>query len=107
MAASKLRPYFQAYTIVVQTDKPLRKAMNNLKATKRLVLWAIKLDEFDILYRPRTVIKAQALANFAARFTIKEDEDEGSTPWMIRTNGFSNQHVGELGLYYIHQRWIW
>ena len=27
--ARKLRPYFQVHTIVVQTDKPLRKAMNN------------------------------------------------------------------------------
>lgn len=98
MAASKLKPYFQAHIIVVQTDKLLRKAMNNPEATKRLVLWAIKLDEFDILYRPRTVIKAQALANFVAKFTIKEDEDGGSTPWMIRTNGFSNQHVGGIGV---------
>ena len=32
IVACKLRPYFQAHTIVVQTDKPLLKTMDNLKA---------------------------------------------------------------------------
>ena len=32
IAAQKLKPYFQAYTIIVLTDKPLRKAMNSLEA---------------------------------------------------------------------------
>ena len=56
--ARKLRPYFQAHTIVVQTDKPLRKTMDNLEATERLVLWAIKLSKFDIRYLPRIAVKA-------------------------------------------------
>ena len=47
-ATQKLRPYLQAHTIVVQMDKPLRKAMNNLEAVGQLVLWVIELDEFDI-----------------------------------------------------------
>lgn len=37
-AALKLKAYFQAHTIVVQTDKPLQRAMNNPKAAGRLVL---------------------------------------------------------------------
>ena len=47
-ATRKLRPYFQAHTIVVQMNKPLRKTMNNPKAAKQLVLWVIELSEFDI-----------------------------------------------------------
>ena len=43
-----LRPYFYAHTIVVQTDKPLWKTMNNLKAAKRFVLWAIELSDLDM-----------------------------------------------------------
>ena len=35
-AACKLRPYFQAHTIVVQTNKPLRKTMDNPEAVKQL-----------------------------------------------------------------------
>ena len=33
IAARKLRPYFQAHTIVVHMDKPFRKMMNNPKTT--------------------------------------------------------------------------
>ena len=53
-AACKLKPYFQAYTVIVLTDKPL---MSNLEAAGRLALWVIELSEFDIQYRPRTTIK--------------------------------------------------
>ena len=34
----KLKPYFQAHTIVVLTDKPLRQAMSNPDAAGRLAL---------------------------------------------------------------------
>ena len=48
MATRKLKPYFQAYTVNVLTDKPLRRAMSNPEAAGRLALWAIELSEFDI-----------------------------------------------------------
>ena len=51
-AACKLKLYFQAHTIVVLTDKPLRRAMSNPDAAGRLALWAIELSEFNIQYRP-------------------------------------------------------
>ena len=51
IAARKLKPYFQAHTIVVLTDKPLRKAISSPEATGRIALWAVKLSEFDIQYR--------------------------------------------------------
>ncbi|XP_075650959.1 uncharacterized protein LOC142621555 [Castanea sativa] len=51
--ARKFKPYFQAHTMVVLTDRPLRRAMSNPKATGKMALWAIKLSEFDIQYRPR------------------------------------------------------
>ena len=34
IAACKLKPYFQAYTVIVLTDKPLQRAMSNPKATR-------------------------------------------------------------------------
>ena len=37
-ATRKLKPYFQAYTVIVLTDKPLRQAMNNPEATGRMAL---------------------------------------------------------------------
>ena len=74
-ATHKLRPYFQAHTIVVQTNKSLWKTMNNQEAAGWLALWAIKLGKFDIRYCSRIMIKAQALANFIAEFTMGEIDD--------------------------------
>lgn len=90
MAAQKLRPYFQARTIVFQIKKPLWRVMNNPKASGRLVLRVIELGEFDIQYQSRTTIKVQALVDFIAEFTTREDEDEGLTAWMIWADGSSN-----------------
>ena len=52
MTACKLKPYFQAYTVVVLINKPLRQAMGNPDTAGRLALWAIELSEFNIQYRP-------------------------------------------------------
>ena len=52
IAARKLKPYFQAHTIVVLTEKPLRKAMSSPEVAGRMALWAMKLSEFDIQYHP-------------------------------------------------------
>ena len=73
-ATRKLRLYFQPHTIVLLTNHPLRKAMNKPDAARQLILWSIKLSEFDINYRPRIAIKAQALADFIAEFTTKNNE---------------------------------
>ena len=56
-AAQKLKLYFQAHTIVVLTDKPLRRAMGSPDATGRMALWVVELSEFNIQYRPHTAIK--------------------------------------------------
>ena len=69
-AARKLKPYFQAHTIVVLTDKPLRRAMSSPEATGRMALWALELSEFDIQYRSRKVVKGQVVADFIAEFTL-------------------------------------
>ena len=37
-AARKLKPYFQAHTIIVLTDQPLRKAMSSPEAVKQMAL---------------------------------------------------------------------
>ena len=72
--AWKLKPYFQAYTIVVLTDKPLRRVMNSPEATRRMALWAMELSEFDIQYCLQTTIKGKVVANFIAKFTLMNDQ---------------------------------
>ena len=37
-AVRKLKPYFQAYTIIVLTDQPLKRAMNSPEAAGRMAL---------------------------------------------------------------------
>jgi len=79
-AAHKLKPYFQAHIVIVLTDKPLWRAMSNLKAAKRMTLWAIELSEFDIQYRPRTAIKGQVVADFIAEFTNVKGQEANKYP---------------------------
>uniref|UniRef100_A0A2N9GP47 Uncharacterized protein n=1 Tax=Fagus sylvatica TaxID=28930 RepID=A0A2N9GP47_FAGSY len=101
-AARKLRPYFQAHTIVLLTNHPLRKAMSKPDAAGRLIQWSIELSEFDIDYRPRTAIKAQALADFIAEFTSKDDEPtedvEQTSKWTMNIDGSSTKDSGGVGI---------
>ena len=94
-AVRKLKPYFQAHTIIVLTDQPLKRAMTSPEATGRMALWAIELSEFDIQYHLRTAIKGQAVANFIAEYTKLEGKGaEGLGQWSIHTDGSSNRHAG-------------
>ena len=70
--AHKLKPYFQAHTVIVLTDKPLWKAMNGPEAIGWMALWAIELSEFDVQYHPRTAMKGQVVADFIIEFTNME-----------------------------------
>ena len=75
----------------------------------RLIKWSIKLSEFHIEYKPRMVIKAQALADFVVEFTheaVLEPEvvsskvetpkprklDDHLSKWMLFVDGSSNKH---------------
>ena len=58
MASRKLRLYFQADSIIVTTNQPIKKAMNKPEAVGRMVQWAIEFSQFDVQYRPQTAIKA-------------------------------------------------
>ena len=52
VAARKLRPYFQAFPVLVITNQPLRQTLNKPNSSGWLVKWAIELSEFDISYKP-------------------------------------------------------
>ena len=93
-ATRKLKPYFQAHTVVVLTNRPLWRAMNNPDAAGRLAFWAIELSEFDIQYRPRTAIKGQVIADFITEFTHDEDKGAEESPqWSVHTDGSSNKQA--------------
>ena len=70
----KLKPYFQAHTIVVLTDQPLKRVVSSPEAAGRMALWAIELSEFNIQYRPRTVMKGQVMEDFIVEYTQSEGQ---------------------------------
>ena len=72
--------------------------MNKPEAAGQMVQWAIELSQFDVEYRPRTAIKAQALADFIAEFTIPEEANCPEELWTINTDGSSTQHGGGAGI---------
>ena len=55
--ARKLHPYFQAHTIEVPKEYPMKQVLHKLKTLGRLMKWAIELSEFDIRNKPKTAIK--------------------------------------------------
>ena len=70
----------------------MKKAMSSPEAARRMALWAIELSEFDVQYRPQTVVKGQVVADFIAEYTQPEDERAEGQLWIIYTDGSSNQH---------------
>ena len=98
-AARKHKPYFQARTIIVLTNLPLKRAMSSPEAAGRMALWAIELNEFDVQYRPRTAVKGKIVADFIDEYTQSEGKGaEGLGLWSIHTDGSSNQHTGGAGV---------
>ncbi|KAK3036202.1 hypothetical protein RJ639_030646 [Escallonia herrerae] len=100
ISARRLRPYFQSHTIVVLTDQPLQKVLMSPEASGRLVNWSVELGEFDLQYKPRTGVKAQALADFIVECTLPEDPPQlviskVTDPWNLYVDGSSA--VGNSG----------
>ena len=102
-AAWKLRPYFQAHTIEVPTEYPMKQVLHKLETSGRLMKWAIELSEFDIRYKPKTAIKGQILADFVMEFTSAEPAEKAQTEtspsiWKLSVDGASNAQGSGAGL---------
>ena len=53
----KLPHYFQAHTVVILTQLPLKAVLRSADYTGRIAKWGTILGAFDIKYMPRTSIK--------------------------------------------------
>jgi hypothetical protein len=69
IASRKLSHYFQVHQIEVHTSSTLGEILNNNEAIGKVAKWAIELSMYDIVYKLRTAIKAQALSAFMAEWT--------------------------------------
>ena len=101
--AQKLRPYFQAHTIEVPTEYPMKQVLHKPEASGRLMKWDIELSEFDIKYKPKTVIKGQVLADFVMEFTSAEPAENTQALtdlpiWKLSVDGATNAQGSGAGL---------
>ena len=89
----KLPYYFQAHTVVVLTQLPLKTILRSADYTGRIAKWGTILGVFDIKYMPRTSIKGQVLADLVAEYTEPEIEK-------LPTNGNMDEKlVGTISQY--------
>ncbi|XP_022880798.1 uncharacterized protein LOC111398075 [Olea europaea var. sylvestris] len=99
VAIRKLRPYFQSHTVQVMIDQPIKQILHRPETSGRLLKWAIELSEFDIKFRPRTTIKAQALADFIVELTTPPEHPPGEhADWKIFVDGSSNDEGSGAGI---------
>jgi hypothetical protein len=90
MASKKIRHYFQAYHIIVNSSQPLKDIMRNREAIGRIGKWAAELNEFIIDYVHRSSIQSQALADFIADWMPGAQEEEASKDaeaWTVFCDG--------------------
>ena len=67
-ATRKLPYYFQAHTMVILTQLPLKSVLRTVDYTGRIAIWNTILGAFDIKYMLRTSIKGQVLVDLVAEF---------------------------------------
>ena len=109
--SKKLRPYFQAHTVEVSTEYPMKQILHKPEASRRLIKWARELSEFEIRYKPKTAIKGQILADFIMEFTPIESTDATQlTPdlpiWRLSVDGAANAQGSGAGLILTSPNWI-
>ena len=115
LGTCKLPHYFQAHTVVLLTQLPLKTILRSTDYTGRVDKWGTILRAFDIKYMPRTSIKGQVIADLVAEFTepqIEELQSAGNMDeklvgmisqyrlpaWEIYVDGASNHNGSRIGL---------
>ena len=81
LGTRKLFHDFQAHTVVILTQLPLKTILRSADYTGRVAKWGTILGTFNIKYMPHTSIKGQVLANLVVEFTkpsIEELEAAGA-----------------------------
>ena len=111
----KFPHYFQAHTVIVLTQLPLRVVLRNADYTGKIAMWSVLLGAFNIKYMPRSSIKGQVLADLVAEFaepsieTITEKKDMdgksvgtisagGTLRWKVYVDGAANQRGSGVGI---------
>lgn len=88
-SAKKLRPYFQAHTVVVLMNQPLKMALHKPNMTGKVAKWALKLAEFDLVFWSQPSIKTSAgwlcdWVHYPGRRARGRQLSRGSVMWIAR-----------------------
>ena len=75
-ATRKLPHYFQAHTVIILTQLPLRSILRSADYTGRIAKWGTILGAFDIKYMSRIAVKGQVLTDLVAEFVEPSIEEE-------------------------------
>ena len=111
----KLPHYFQAHTVVILTQLPLKTILRSADYTRRIVKWGTILGVFNIKYMSRTSIKGQVFVDLVAEFAEGPAENESEEhrmgeksvglvtvqeplQWKVYVDGVTNQKGSEVGL---------
>lgn len=76
LAVRKFKMYLEGHQGVVMTDQPLKKILHKPGTSRQMLAWPIEISLYCIIYRPRTTIKAQALAEFIAKCSFNSDKKD-------------------------------
>nr|GEV42395.1 reverse transcriptase domain-containing protein [Tanacetum cinerariifolium] len=104
-ASNRLKRYFPAHTIIVITHQPIKQMLSNPEVAERFLKWRFELEEHDIHYRPRTLVKGQILADFIIERpeddppdTPIKDKEELLDSWILFIDGSSCIDGSSAGL---------
>jgi hypothetical protein len=100
ITSHKFSHYFQAHQIEVHTLSTLDEILNNWEATRKMAKWAIELSIYDIIYKPWTTIKAQALSDFVAQWTETQTppKERELEYWTINFDEPLQHQVARVGI---------
>ena len=101
--SKKLRPYFQAHIVEVPTKYPMKNILDKPETSGRMMKWAIEMSEFDIRYKPRTVVKGQISTDFIIEFTLAQSTEATQLApdlpiWKLSVDGAANAQGSSVGL---------
>nr|GEV94384.1 hypothetical protein [Tanacetum cinerariifolium] len=98
----RLRRYFEAYSVKVITDQPIKNILNNTTSSGNLAKYTIELRDYNIMFMHRNVVKGQVLADFLSEAPkgVKEElcfrmlevpsEKDDTESWTLFTDGASS-----------------
>ncbi|XP_066396200.1 uncharacterized protein [Miscanthus floridulus] len=81
----------------------MKPILHNKEASGRIIKWAVDLDTYTIDFRPRHMIKSQALANFITEWTDMQTLVPVDHPehWTMYFDGSLNLDGARVGIYFI------